>query len=72
MLDLSCIIIMEGDTGIAVLFCACCKRRFRGYLDRVTSADNKPICKACVIAANKVRPSLGLPPAPLCENAYLE
>lgn len=72
MLDTSCIIIMEGDTGIAVMFCACCKRRFRGYLDSVTSADNKPICKPCVIEANKHRPGLGLPPAPLNPNAYLE
>ena len=72
MLDPSCIIIMEGDTGIATLFCACCKRRFRAYLHLVTSANNQPICKPCVERANIERPKLGLPPAPLHPNAYLE
>lgn len=68
---LSGIFIMEGDTGIARMWCACCGKSFRGVVARVTSADNQPICLACVERANPLRVERGLPPAPLDRSAYL-
>ena len=53
-------------TGI----CLSCRRLFAFHPNKVPSLDGKPICKACVDKANKVRKQKGLPLITYAEDAY--
>jgi len=64
-------IFVEGDTGVARMFCGCCNSTFRAYLDRVTTANKRPICKTCIEYFNPRRVEIGLPPMPFDRTAYL-
>ena len=70
-MNMSNIIVAEGDTGVAVFTCACCHRRFRAYMDSVVTANKQPVCLACVDDAQPKRAKLGLPPIPVVRSAYL-
>ena len=66
------VIILEGDTGIARMFCGHCGGSFRGYLNAVTTANKQPICLGCILEAQPQRVARGLRPIPVNTDAYLE
>jgi hypothetical protein len=69
-MNLSDIIIAEGDTGIAVFHCGACRRQFRAEISRVTTANKQLLCLSCIEEANPKRIALGMPAIPFCRESY--
>ena len=66
------IIIVEGDTEVAVMSCGCCGSNFRGILSMVTTANKHPICSKCIERFNPIRVKMGMSPMPYLPDGYLE
>lgn len=72
MSNLSNMIIAEGDTGIARMFCGVCNGTFRAVLSQVTTANKQPVCSKCIEHFNPLRIAKGLPAMPFIKSAYLQ
>ena len=68
--NLSGVIIMEGDTNVARLFCGQCGKSFRANILRVASLQNVPFCRECIDDANVLRQELGFPALQYDPTAY--
>lgn len=71
MSNLSNMIFVEGDTGIARMYCGVCNSTFRAVLSQVTTANKQPICSECIEKYNPLRIAKGLPAMPYNKSAYL-
>jgi transcription elongation factor Elf1 len=70
MTNLSGVIIMEGDTNIARLFCGQCGKSFRANINRVASIQNVPFCRKCIDNANVLRKDRGMSALQYDPSAY--
>jgi hypothetical protein len=71
MSNLSSVIIMEGDSNIARLFCGVCNNDFRADVSRVANVKGTPVCLQCIDDANPKRKAMGLPELNVIRDAYL-
>ena len=69
-MNLSNVILAEGDSGIAVFWCCNCKQSFRARMDSVTMADKQPVCLKCIEHVNPIRVARGMAPIPFNRAAY--